>query len=163
MGQRFGELSERHVQFIEKQRIFFVGTATADSRVNVSPKGMDSLRVLGKSRVAWLNVTGSGNETAAHLRERDRMTLMFCAFEGAPLILRIFGRASALMFAEAGADVAGLDRADVDAARVAAAAAGPDRRRSCRRHCRGSAASHPKKAASKPATGRRADDPSGGA
>ncbi len=93
MGQRFAELSERHVQFIEKQRIFFVGTATADSRVNVSPKGMDSLRVLGKSRVAWLNVTGSGNETAAHVQRLPRMTLMFAAFEGPPLILRLYGTA----------------------------------------------------------------------
>ena len=93
MGQRFAELSERHVQFIEKQRIFFVGTATADSRVNVSPKGMDSLRVLGKSRIAWLNVTGSGNETAAHVQRQPRMTLMFAAFEGPPLILRLYGTA----------------------------------------------------------------------
>ena len=93
MGQRFAELSERHVKFIAKQRIFFVGTATADSRVNVSPKGMDSLRVLGKSRVAWLNVTGSGNETSAHVQQLPRMTLMFTAFEGPPLILRLYGTA----------------------------------------------------------------------
>jgi hypothetical protein len=65
MGQRFNELSEKHIQFITEQKIFFVGTATADSRVNISPKGMDSLRVLGNTRVAWLNVTGSGNETSA--------------------------------------------------------------------------------------------------
>jgi hypothetical protein len=93
MGQRFPELSERHVQFIERQRIFFVGTATADSRVNVSPKGMDALRVLGNSRVAWLNVTGSGNETAAHVQRQPRMTLMFAAFEGPPMILRLYGTA----------------------------------------------------------------------
>jgi hypothetical protein len=96
MGQRFPELSERHVQFIERQRIFFVGTATADSRVNVSPKGMDALRVLGKSRVAWLNVTGSGNETAAHVQRQPRMTLMFAAFEGPPMILRLYGTAKAV-------------------------------------------------------------------
>ncbi len=93
MGQRFNELSERHVKFIAEQKIFFVGTATADSRVSVSPKGMDSLCVLGNNRVAWLNVTGSGNETAAHVQLDPRMTIMFCAFEGAPLVLRIYGKA----------------------------------------------------------------------
>ena len=95
MGQRFAELSARHVEFIGRQRIFFVGTATADSRVNVSPKGMDSLRVLGNTRIVWLNVTGSGNETAAHVQQLPRMTLMFAAFEGPPLILRLYGTARA--------------------------------------------------------------------
>jgi hypothetical protein len=93
MGQRFEEMSERHVKFIAQQKIFFVGTATHDSRVSVSPKGMDSLRVLGKRRVAWLNVTGSGNETAAHVQLNPRMTIMFCAFDGPPLILRLYGSA----------------------------------------------------------------------
>ena len=93
MGQRFSELSERHIKFIAEQKMFFVGTATADSRVNVSPKGMDSLRILGKTRVAWLNVTGSGNETSAHVQQAPRMTLMFCAFDGPPLILRLYGTA----------------------------------------------------------------------
>lgn len=93
MGQRYPELSAEHVRFIETQKMFFVGTATADSRVNVSPKGMDSLRVMGPDRVLWLNVTGSGNETAAHVQLLPRMTLMFCAFEGKPLILRLYGQA----------------------------------------------------------------------
>jgi hypothetical protein len=93
MGQRFEALSEKHIGFIGEQKIFFVGTATADSRVNVSPKGMDSLRVLGANRVAWLNLTGSGNETAAHVQQSPRMTIMFCAFDGAPLILRLYGTA----------------------------------------------------------------------
>jgi Pyridoxamine 5'-phosphate oxidase len=93
MGKHYEELSEKHTQFITEQKIFFVGTATADSRVNVSPKGMDSLRVLGKNRVAWLNVTGSGNETSAHIQINPRMTIMFCAFEGAPHILRLYGTA----------------------------------------------------------------------
>lgn len=93
MGTRYEALSEQHMQFIAGQKMFFVGTATADSRVNVSPKGMDSLRVLGKHRVAWLNVTGSGNETAAHVQINPRMTIMFCAFEGLPLILRLYGTA----------------------------------------------------------------------
>jgi hypothetical protein len=93
MGKQYEALSERLIKFITEQKIFFVGTATADSRVNVSPKGMDSLRVLGEKRVAWLNVTGSGNETSAHIQLNPRMTIMFCAFEGAPLILRLYGTA----------------------------------------------------------------------
>lgn len=93
MGQRFTELSEKHINFIAEQKIFFVGTAMAEGCVNISPKGMDSLRVLGNNRVAWLNVTGSGNETAAHVQQTPRMTLMFCAFDGQPLILRLYGAA----------------------------------------------------------------------
>ena len=69
MAKQFSELSDNHIQLIAAQKIFFVGTATADSRVNVSPKGMDSLLVLGSKRVAWLNVTGSGNETSAHVQQ----------------------------------------------------------------------------------------------
>lgn len=94
MAQRYPELSDTHIQFIARQRIFFVGTATAESRVNVSPKGMDSLRVLSPRRVAWLNVTGSGNETSAHVQQDHRMTLMFCAFDGLPFILRLYGTAT---------------------------------------------------------------------
>ena len=93
MGQRYSEISDKLTTFIEAQKIFFVGTATSDSRVNISPKGMDSLRVINSNRVVWLNVTGSGNETAAHVQEHPRMTLMFCAFEGDPLILRLYGKA----------------------------------------------------------------------
>ena len=93
MGQRYAEISDKLKQFIAEQKIFFVGTATADSKVNVSPKGMDSLRVTDKNRVVWLNVTGSGNETAAHVQENPRMTLMFAAFEGNPMILRLYGTA----------------------------------------------------------------------
>lgn len=96
MGQRYPDISNRLKQFIEAQKIFFVGTATADSRVNISPKGMDSLRILDKSRVVWLNVTGSGNETSAHVQENPRMTLMFAAFEGNPMILRLYGNAKAV-------------------------------------------------------------------
>ena len=81
------------IAFIEKQHFFFVATAAPDGRVNLSPKGLDSLRVLSATKIAWLNLSGSGNETAAHLRENPRMTLMFCAFEGEALILRVYGRA----------------------------------------------------------------------
>jgi len=93
MAQQFQELSEKHMRFISEQKLFFVGTATVNSRVNISPKGMDSLRVLNPKRVAWLNTTGSGNETSAHVQQAPRMTIMFCAFEQAPLILRLYGTA----------------------------------------------------------------------
>lgn len=93
MGQIYGEISEQHRQFIAEQKIFFIGTATSDSRISVSPKGMDTLRVLGSNRVVWLNLTGSGNETSAHVQHDPRMTIMFCSFEGAPLILRLYGQA----------------------------------------------------------------------
>lgn len=95
MGQKYTEISEKLMDFIQRQKIFFVGTAACDGRVNISPKGMDTLRVLDKNRVVWLNLTGSGNETAAHLFENDRMTIMFCSFEGDPMILRLYGHAKA--------------------------------------------------------------------
>jgi hypothetical protein len=93
MAQQYPALSDKIIDFIGQQKIFFVATAGVDTRVNVSPKGMDSLRVLSSNRVIWLNVTGSGNETAAHVQELPRMTIMFCAYEGAPLILRLYGQA----------------------------------------------------------------------
>ncbi len=96
MGTRYTKIEQREQDLIAAQKIFFVGTATADSRVNVSPKGMDSLRVLGPNRVIWLNGTGSGNETAAHLLQNPRMTVMFAAFEGRPVILRLYGTAKAI-------------------------------------------------------------------
>ena len=85
-------LSERYVDFIKAQKLFFVATAAADGRVNVSPKGMDTLRVLDGDRIVWLSLSGSGNETAAHLAQHDRITTMFCAFAGRALILRVYGR-----------------------------------------------------------------------
>ena len=96
MAQRYTEIPDKLKQFIGEQKIFFVATATADSRVNISPKGMDSLRVQGKNRVLWLNVTGSGNETSAHVQENPRMTIMFAAFEGSPMILRLYGNAKVI-------------------------------------------------------------------
>lgn len=93
MGKLYTQLTDDMSGFIQRQKIFFVGTAAGDGRVNVSPKGVDTLRVVAKDRVVWLNLTGSGNETAAHLSENDRITLMFCAFEGDPLILRLYGHA----------------------------------------------------------------------
>lgn len=96
MATQYEQITERLQQFIEGQQMFFVGTAAPDGRVNVSPKGLDSLRVLGPNRVVWLNGTGSGNETAAHLLQNPRITVMFCAFEGKPLILRLYGTARAV-------------------------------------------------------------------
>ncbi len=93
MGKRTKKLSKRQIGFIGDQKLFFVATAPPDGRVNCSPKGMDTLKVLAPDEVLWLNLTGSGNETAAHLLEDPRMTLMFCAFEGAPMILRLYGTA----------------------------------------------------------------------
>lgn len=93
MGKKYTSISQELSTFIKKQVVFFVGTAAAEGRVNVSPKGMDSFRVLNPNTVVWLNLTGSGNETAAHLLQQPRMTIMFCAFEGKPMILRLYGTA----------------------------------------------------------------------
>ena len=96
MAEQFSALSDELRQFIEQQKIFFVGTAAPDGRVNVSPKGQDSLRVLHPNQILWMNLTGSGNETAAHLLEVNRITLMWCAFEGPPMILRAYGSAECI-------------------------------------------------------------------
>lgn len=96
MSETFSELSPKHIEFIEKQQIFFVGTAGSEGFVNVSPKGMDSLRVINERKVVWLNLTGSGNETATHVLENKRMTVMFCSFEKQPLIMRLYGNAEAI-------------------------------------------------------------------
>lgn len=93
MAKFFNEISAELKAFIEKQKIFFVATATSEGRINLSPKGLDTLRVVDGTKVLWLNLTGSGNETAAHLLKNDRMTVMFCSFEGKPLILRLYGHA----------------------------------------------------------------------
>ena len=91
MGKRFAEISPEMKEFILNQKIFFVGTAANEGRVNISPKGMDTFRVIESNKIVWLNLTGSGNETAAHLIKNNRMTILFCAFEGKPLILRLYG------------------------------------------------------------------------
>lgn len=96
MGQKFPALEPQQIEFIEKQPLFFVTTAPKEGHLNLSPKGYDSLRVLGPNRILWMNLTGSGNETAAHLLEDERMTLMFCSFDDAPLILRAYGTATTI-------------------------------------------------------------------
>jgi hypothetical protein len=94
MAERFEQLEDKHIDFIQAQKMYFVGTAADDGYANVSPKGMDSFRVLDNATVAWLNLTGSGNETAAHVLENGRMTVMFCSFDKQPLILRLYGQAT---------------------------------------------------------------------
>ncbi len=95
MSEKFQELSDELSQFIGAQKVFFVATAAPDGRINLSPKGQDSLRVLGLNEILWMNLTGSGNETAAHISESNRMIMMWCAFEGPPRILRVYGTAQA--------------------------------------------------------------------
>lgn len=93
MSKKFNQLTADHIQFIESQKIFFVATALDKGTINLSPKGMDTFRVVDHQKVVWLNLTGSGNETAAHLQFNPRITIMFCSFESKPLILRIYGNA----------------------------------------------------------------------
>lgn len=93
MSKFYNEITLELKTFIEEQKIFFVATAAAEGRINLSPKGLDTLRVKSPNKVLWLNLTGSGNETAAHLLKNDRMTIMLCSFEGKPLILRLYGNA----------------------------------------------------------------------
>lgn len=92
MGKQFRHLESTHVAFVQSQKIFFNASAAAEGRVNVSPRDAKSLRVLDANTVAYVDLTGSGNETAAHLRSNSRLTLMFCSFEGPPMILRMYGR-----------------------------------------------------------------------
>ena len=92
MAKHYDHINKKIEKFISEQKIFFVATATDQSRINLSPKGMDSFRVIDDNRVMWLNLTGSGNETAAHLHADGRITIMFCSFEGAPMILRLYGK-----------------------------------------------------------------------
>ncbi|MFU8816264.1 MAG: pyridoxamine 5'-phosphate oxidase family protein [Pseudomonadales bacterium] len=93
MAEQFASLSDELIDWIGRQHMFFVATAARDGRVNLSPKGQDSLRVVNDQEIVWMNLTGSGNETAAHLLDSNRMTLMWCAFDGLPRILRVYGGA----------------------------------------------------------------------
>ena len=95
--QFFPALNDDHRAFIARQPVFFVATAAADARINLSPKGMDSFRVLGPNRVAYLDLGGSGNETQAHLCADGRITIMFCAFDNPALILRLYGHGAAVL------------------------------------------------------------------
>jgi hypothetical protein len=96
MAKQFASMTPAHRDFIARQRIFFTASATASSRVNVSPRPTEALRVLDERTVAYLDLTGSGSETAAHLRVDGRITLMFCALDEPPSILRLYGRGTSL-------------------------------------------------------------------
>ena len=91
MAKQFPGIPPAVQAFIERQHVFFCASAAAGARVNISPRGADALRVLGPNRVAYLDQTGSGNETAAHMLADGRLTMMFCAFEVPPMILRLYG------------------------------------------------------------------------
>ena len=97
MSEFFTAIGDKQRAFIEKQPVFFVATAADGARINLSPKGMDSFRVLGPNLVGYLDVGGSGNETQAHLAADGRITIMFCAFDQPPLILRLYGRGRSIL------------------------------------------------------------------
>ena len=96
MAKFFEHLEPAHAAFIDQQHIFFTASAAATGRVNVSPRGADAFRVIDPNTVAYLDETGSGNETAAHLRASGRLTIMFCGFENVPMILRLYGQGRSL-------------------------------------------------------------------
>ena len=107
MGKRFDSLNETLTQFVLRQPVFFVASAPGGDggHINVSPKGLaGSLVVVDRSTVAYVDLTGSGVETIAHLRDNGRITLMFCAFEGPPLIVRIYGRGETVLPTDPGFD-----------------------------------------------------------
>lgn len=91
MAEFFNELNDKHIQFIHKQLIFFTASAASEGLINLSPKGMDTFAVIDNHNVAYLDLTGSGNETAAHLHKNPRLTIMMCSFDKQPLIFRMYG------------------------------------------------------------------------
>ena len=99
MAKSYPQLTDEFTEWIHQQAIFFVATAPlhADGHVNLSPKGLDSFRVLSPTQVAYLDLTGSGNETSAHVAENGRVTLMWCALAGPPRILRIYGQGEVVL------------------------------------------------------------------
>lgn len=96
MAVKFDSINEAHKTFIEAQKMFVIGSAGADGFINVSPKGMDSFRIIDENTVVWLNYTGSGNETSAHVQENGRMTIMFNSYDKAPMILKLYGKATVI-------------------------------------------------------------------
>ena len=96
MAKFFDQLDPAHITFIERQAMFFVATAEDGAHPNLSPKGYQALSVLGPTRLAYADWPGSGNQTATHVAQHGRITLMFCSFERAPLILRVYGKGRVL-------------------------------------------------------------------
>lgn len=99
MAKQYPEISDEMAAWIRAQPLFFCATAplSAQGHINLSPRGLNTLRVLGPKDVAWLDLTGSGNETAAHLAENGRLTIMFCAFDEPPRILRLYGKGTVVL------------------------------------------------------------------
>ncbi|CAA6818404.1 MAG: Pyridoxamine 5'-phosphate oxidase [uncultured Sulfurovum sp.] len=96
MAVKFKTINKAHKEFIEKQKMFVIGSAGAEGFINVSPKGMDTFKIIDEHTVVWLNHTGSGNETSAHVQENGRMTIMFNSFDKAPMILKLYGTADVI-------------------------------------------------------------------
>jgi len=94
VAEFFDELNNKHIQFIHQQKIFFTASAASEGSINLSPKGMDTFAVIDNNTVAYLDLTGSGNETAAHLHQNPRLTIMMCSFAKQPLIFRMYGKGS---------------------------------------------------------------------
>jgi Pyridoxamine 5'-phosphate oxidase len=92
MAKFYPQLDDKLCEFIHEQKIFFTASAPTEGRINLSPKGIDTFRCLNQQQVAYLDLTGSGNETAAHLYQNGRITVMFCSFSDQPLILRLYGK-----------------------------------------------------------------------
>jgi Pyridoxamine 5'-phosphate oxidase len=97
MAKFYTQLDDKLCEFIAAQKLFFTATAPIEGRINLSPKGIDSFRCLDFNRVAYLDLTGSGNETASHLQQNGRMTMMFCSFTDKPLILRLYGKGEVVL------------------------------------------------------------------
>ncbi len=99
MAKVYDSINDDLKDFIGEQHVFFVATAPLDGagHINLSPKGLDSFRILSPNRVAYLDLTGSGNETSAHLHENGRITIMFCAFNGSARILRLYGNGRTIL------------------------------------------------------------------
>jgi len=97
MAEFYTELNSDLHSFIQEQKMFFTATAPTEGRINLSPKGMDTFRCFDNQTVGYLDLTGSGNETAAHLQENGRITIMFCSFSTQPLILRLYGKGKVIL------------------------------------------------------------------
>ena len=96
MAVKFESINKAHKEFIEKQKMYVIGSAGAEGFINVSPKGMDSFKIIDENTVVWTPHTGSGNETSAHVQENGRMTIMFNSFDKTPMILKLYGKATVI-------------------------------------------------------------------
>ncbi len=99
MGKFSDTILAHHQDFIAQQHLFFVGSAplSAEGHLNISPKGLDSFKVISPTRVAYMDIIGSGNETSAHISENGRITFMFCSFDKVPNILRLYGKGKTIL------------------------------------------------------------------